>query len=441
MFSKRALAIALGILLLTTLSFCQSFAQGTFYRYPDNPVLGGSLEIPQDPFVLREGRTYVMWYAGDLWFTGDASDLSNAASIGYATSIDGKNWQEYAGNPILMYGPNGSWDDYLMSSPSVMRVGDTYYMYYSATNQFFWRIGLASSPDNLTWTKYSGNPVFNPGDFGEWDDQGVRDPMVIFDGTEYKMYYTGDDGTTRRIGLATSTDGLNWTRAPNNPVLTEGRQGDWDSEEVAGPFVFYDGDKYYLYYSGYSEIYPNGPRWEIGLATSTDGYRWQKQDALNPVLTPSWSGFDDSGVLQPSALLEGGTIKMWYTGNAGHGYLSIGYARTEDPLFVDVTPSTTQVPPGGYLDLAVNVNNAGGGTIDFQLWSDATLPPGRPYSGNPVLGPEDLELGPNGTFSGNFSIYVPDQAPPGSGYRLVTKVGNYPDYVQDFSWFEFEVLP
>jgi predicted GH43/DUF377 family glycosyl hydrolase len=423
MYARRIFSCSMGILLLSTLSYQPSFAQGTFYRYPDNPVLNG-----QYPFVLREGRTYSMWRGG--------------ITIWYLTSIDGKNWQEYAGNPILEWGPSGSWDDYLISSPSVMKVGDTYYMYYAGTNEFFWRIGLASSPDRVTWTKYSGNPVFNPGDFGEWDDQGVQDPMVIFDGTEYKMYYTGDDGSTRRIGLATSTDGLNWTRASNNPVLTEGRQGDWDSEEVAYPFVFYDGDKYYMYYSGYRFTYAYGPYWEIGLATSTDGYHWQKQDALNPVLRPQQQlGFDNSGVLQPSALLEEGIIKMWFTGNY-HGGPTIGYARTEDPLFVDVTPSTTQVSPGGFIDLAVTVQNMGDNTIDFQLWSDASLPPGRPYSGNPVLGPEDLELGPgHQTFNGNFSIYVPDQAPPDSGYRLITKVGNYPDYVQDFSWFEFEVLP
>ena len=412
----------MGILLLITFFSNQSLAQETFYRYPDNPVSGG-----QYPFVLIEGRTYLMWWGG--------------RTINYETSIDGYNWQEYEGNPILERGPNGSWDDSRVSSPSVIKVGDTYYMYYAGTNDFFWRIGLALSPDRVTWTKYPGNPVFNPDDFGEWDDLNVQDPMVIFDGTEYKMYYTGYDGSTRRIGLATSTDGLNWTRAPNNPVLTEGQQGDWDSEEVAHPFVFYDGDKYYMYYSGYHLIYPAGPYWEIGLATSTDGYHWQKQDALNPVLIPGQLGFDGAGVLQPSALLEGETIKMWYTGNY-QGNLTIGYARSEDPLFVDVTPSTTEIPAGGYLDLAVTVRNADGGTIAFQLWSDATLPPGRPYSGNPVLGPEDLEVWPgHQTFMGNFSIYVPNQAPPAPGYGLITKVGNYPDYVQDFSWFEFEVLP
>ena len=69
-------------------------------------------------------------------------------------------------------------------------------------------------------TKYSGNPVLVAGADGSWDDDGVWGPAVLKEGSSYKLWYTGDDGANpSRIGLATSTDGMTWTKAAANPVL------------------------------------------------------------------------------------------------------------------------------------------------------------------------------------------------------------------------------
>jgi len=440
---KKILPASLGIFLLILLSSHPSLGQGEFYRYPDNPVLGNGGwdgKRADAPFVLREGGTYFMWYAG-----GSLRHPNPTHGIGYATSPDGESWRKYQGNPILTRGLSGSWDVSGISSPSIIRLGDTYFMAYAGTNDVFWRIGLAASSDRVTWTKYSGNPVFTQGEYGEWDDQGVGDPMVIFDGTEFKMYYTGYDGSTTRtqIGLATSTDGLTWNRAPNNPVLTEGSSGDWDRTGVASPFVFFDDLTYYMWYSGYANWNLDNPYYSIGLATSTDGYNWEKVDSLNPILEHNEQGwFDYGGVFDPSVIKVRDFFQMWFAGRAPPipEDTQIGLARST-PLFLDVTPFTTKIPAGGYLDLSVTVRSTSPDTVAFQLWSDATLPNGNPYSGNPVFGPEDFELVPNGTFSGGISLYVPYQAPPNSGYRLTTGVGNYPNDIWDFSWFEFEILP
>jgi len=45
---------------------------------------------------------------------------------------------------------------------------------------------------------------------------------VVRDGDEYKLWYSGYDGKTWRIGLATSRDGINWTKDHRNPVLVTG---------------------------------------------------------------------------------------------------------------------------------------------------------------------------------------------------------------------------
>ena len=47
-------------------------------------------------------------------------------------------------------------------------------------------------------------------------------PCVVRDGDEYKLWCSGYDGKTWRIGLATSRDGINWTKDHRNPVLVTG---------------------------------------------------------------------------------------------------------------------------------------------------------------------------------------------------------------------------
>ena len=72
------------------------------------------------------------------------------------------------------------------------------------------------------WVKYDGNPVLSPGAPGSWDNYGVFWPTVIFDGTQYQMWYSGrTDGSVGHIGYATSPDGLTWMKHPN-PVLETG---------------------------------------------------------------------------------------------------------------------------------------------------------------------------------------------------------------------------
>jgi hypothetical protein len=57
---------------------------------------------------------------------------------------------------------------------------------------------------------------------GGWDSHGLWAPHIIKSGNTYFMFYTGIDGhgndpyTKQRIGMATSTDLMSWTRYPVN---------------------------------------------------------------------------------------------------------------------------------------------------------------------------------------------------------------------------------
>jgi hypothetical protein len=81
-----------------------------------------------------------------------------------------------------------------------------------------WQIGYAESTDGINWTKLGG-PIMGPG--SGWESQYVFAPEVLFDGMLYRMWYSGGNTSGHSIGFAVSTDGIEWTRYWDNPVLSQ----------------------------------------------------------------------------------------------------------------------------------------------------------------------------------------------------------------------------
>ena len=143
---------------------------------------------------------YKMWYEG--W---DASN--DKVSVGYAMGSDTVTWTKYSGNPLLSPGSSGSWDDRRVHCPRVIYNGQRYELWYPGTrNNVFvsGQTGYAVGTDTISWTKRSANPVLPLGSASSWESQGVYVGDVLFDGTTYRMWYTGYDGTNFRVGYATA---------------------------------------------------------------------------------------------------------------------------------------------------------------------------------------------------------------------------------------------
>ena len=70
-------------------------------------------------------------------------------------------------------------------APHVVRHDDTYWMYYCAGGaaKTEYRIHLATSPDCATWTRHPANPMVI-------DGFEARDPMVLRVGDRWVLYYT-----------------------------------------------------------------------------------------------------------------------------------------------------------------------------------------------------------------------------------------------------------
>ncbi len=223
-------------------------------KYPGNPIMtpseswegGPSGEISPNT-VLKENGMYKMWYHA-------YDSRTKGRSIGYATSVDGISWTKYTRNPILKPGFLWAWDRTSIAEPKVVKVGSTYHMYYMRATGTH-GVGLATSPDGINWIKHSGNPLLTVGPRGAWDDTWFEVGDVVWDGRAFHMWYRAQrsrfDGGG--IGYAWSLDGKNWTKDPNNPLLTKPNpplaKGD-DHGLEGGLNVLRVDDQWWIYYAG-----------------------------------------------------------------------------------------------------------------------------------------------------------------------------------------------
>jgi len=239
-------------------------------RDPLNPVLVPTADSWDSRTV---SQATVLFNSSDtlfhMWYVGWGPTLYDPSNIGHATSTDGGNWTKDS-NPVFNHGSPGNWDDAFIAGPCVLLIDTMYHMWYdgwkneSAGNG----IGYATSADGISWQKNPANPVFNPGNSTSWDYPEVRGPNVIYDGSRFHMFYTGGKWATYDIGYSHSTDGINWTKYRDNPVLQKGPSNDWDNYGVDYASVMFNENKDTLkmWYSGES----NGTSTaQIGYATST----------------------------------------------------------------------------------------------------------------------------------------------------------------------------
>lgn len=309
-------------------------AQVVWQRHAENPVVpawSGDIDDPSsykfclEPSVMMDPRTKIhrMWYVSLAYGYGASGNVS------LAMSEDRANWFKYSKNPVLRKGGPGAFDQDFIFSAYVVHNGLRYLMYYSGHNRNNGRIniGLAVSEDGVRWTKHASNPVLSVGPANSWDRMWAAYPRVLFDGAQYIMLYSGYDGTYSRTGLATSADGITWTKFGGNPVLNLGLPGSWDAACAGiGGIVKVD-SIFYMLYTGNASV---GAQTRIGLATSRDCVTWTRY-ASNPLIFPGSPGqWDESLLGGGSVLFRDGVFHFWFSGSSDmRNQWQIGYATSE----------------------------------------------------------------------------------------------------------------
>jgi len=294
-----------------------------FTEYEFNPVLSGgdyswnSSHIVW-PHVIYDNGLYKMWFSG----------LGGGQySIGYATSVDGIDWNMRA-QPVLE--PLGT-VEYFLREPFVMKVETGYRMYYAAKDSAgVFQIYLATSTDGISWERYSSEPVLGVGEPGEFDYGFVITPRVLFcDGT-YMMWYNCSTGPPTNadpnasVGLATSPDGLSWTKYGSNPVLIPDPVADGGLIAIGTNSIsILPDDRFEMFYHGH-----DGLRRFICRAWSSDGIVWTR-DSFNPIINPgdsgTWNAYSSSSA---SVLLQSDIYHIWFCGDTGYTW-TIGYGTAQ----------------------------------------------------------------------------------------------------------------
>lgn len=162
-----------------------------------------------------------------------------------------------------------------------------------------------------------------------WNYASVVSPSVVVRDGIYYMWYTGRGDTPFQVGLATSTDGFQWEEYNGNPVLEIGDGAVFDSRSIRFPCVIFDEGYYKMWYAG---SHQDATDWSIGYATSPDGIHWTKYSD-NPVLQASDFGWDGGYVRLGSVLHVEDQYYMWYVGVPDEDTTSaIGVAFSDDGM-------------------------------------------------------------------------------------------------------------
>lgn len=313
-------------------------AQTQWQKYSGNPILVKSNPIYEfyaigQPTCLVVNDTFKMWYCG--------AGIDHRARVLHAYSTNGTTWTKYGGGtPVIDVGGAGSWDSHWLDTPEILQDPGGFKLYYfgntSDTVQTSQGIGLATSTNGINWQKHANNPVFSKGDSLAWDGFWIESPAVLLAGDTFRMWYSGAARDWKiRIGYATSTDGVFWTKHPANPVIDLGLPGTWEDYMVAVASVVSNGSRYEMWYCGVSAAdLSNGvidtPR--VGYAYSANGLIWTKYSG-NPVLSMVDPPRDTLGPWAPSVVSYGGGYRMWYETGVGFGYATAPTSIESDPAW------------------------------------------------------------------------------------------------------------
>lgn len=107
-----------------------------------------------------------------------------------------------------------------------------------------------------------------------------------------------------------------WQRDTAGPIVSLGKDGDFDDRHIFAPAIIQENGRFSLWYSG-SQGTPGNRVFRLGLATSKDGREFQNHgakpvlafaDQAHSVLTPAPLRSADGSVLR-----ENGKLRMWFS--------------------------------------------------------------------------------------------------------------------------------
>lgn len=258
-------------------------------------------------------------------------DSKNRASTGFIElNINNmKKILKISENPILVHGRIGTFDENGVMGSCIVNFRNKKFLYYTGWSSskiapFNWAIGLAISEDGgKTFKKLSEEPILSK---NLYDPVFVGSPTVIREGDIWKMWYISTKEWKKSKGsmiapyflkYAESKNGIDWKL--NEKIAINIKKNEIG---LGRSSVIKEKGIYKMWYSYSTKNY------RIGYAESINGKNWKRKDKLAGI-TVSKSGWDSVSIEYPCVFLNKGQKFMLYNGN-NYGMTGFGYAVNTD---------------------------------------------------------------------------------------------------------------
>ena len=246
---------------------------------------------------------------------------------------------------------------------------------------------LWTSPDGLRWREASRGGIRYPGGMpSSFSPQAMfHDPDESDPARKYKAYgFLGLNNDRRGGGYGYSSDAIEWTADPRNPVFDPWARArpvvrNGKVEQIHDVVVW----KYHQYYLALYQYQRSGEDMTIELAMSRDGENFSYIEPGTEVIRRGDPGEWDSDSIAPSVpLVDDDEIKVYYSGyrfsrtKRIEGERGCGLATVRLDGFTDLAledgrdqGSVTTIPAvrGGAAELHVNASCAEGSRIEVEL--------------------------------------------------------------------------
>jgi hypothetical protein len=278
-----------------------------------------------DPHVLKVGGEYWMYASSNL---GLSVPAPNPVQIYRFTSTEAATWSLNPKTPVLTV-TAATWDQGGNETPAVVSFGGEYHMFWTGypdawpnLNSFNFRIGHATSPDGIVWTK-DATFLLGPSGAADFRQYIVGEPgPVVFNNTLY-LYFTavGVDSTLvppnslQVVGVMTF-DGVNWSAPtlafkPDQNVYP--RTANWVGYSTPNAVVI---DSKVHVFVDVANDHGNNTWTQEALhhAYSSDGLTGWTQDAapIRRLTDFTWTARE---IRSPAAFLDGTTLRLYFAGD------------------------------------------------------------------------------------------------------------------------------